>query len=168
MDEVSDSDNVAKALSHDYELFENHWRTSFHKQYTHARNIVVTAFDISMQQAAARMAETSNFLAAKDEHLAQRFSADIPVGRELHQKLWRDLTHHARSQYAVSTPPAQPAVAFAPPPDVEVIVIDSDADEPGGVVRHRTTRGRAVAATHSTTRVGSVCQATHLSDIEGI
>ncbi|KAK3897383.1 hypothetical protein C8A05DRAFT_39064 [Staphylotrichum tortipilum] len=145
MEELSDSDNVAKALGHDYELFENHWRSSFHRQYTYARNIVLTAFDTSMKKAAMRMAEASDFLAAKDEHLASRFSADILIGQELHQKLWQDLARYAQNEFAVIT--TSPALESARPRQVETIIIDSDTDEPGSVVRNHATGGRAVATT---------------------
>ncbi len=156
MERPNNPEVTPKAIGHDYELFfESYWRRGITEQYSFIEDDVLANIDTAIKNGAERMKATAAAIAAKDAHMAKRLANDIPIGKDLNERLWRAIDKHMREKHGVNF--SSGALERSHSPDVEAMIIDSDGDEPEGVAGPNS-RGTSAVETHNETQVCSICQ----------
>ncbi len=160
MDKSNDADNTPKPFGHDWDLHvEKYCRRGMVEQYNYAKNSLLADINTGMKNGAKRMEDAAAVLAAQDRRMADRLANDIPMGKDLDEKLCRDainyMRDYMRNKYGVDI--LSSALESFHAPDVETMAIASNIEE---CIVIRNFGGRSAGESHQgdTTQVSLVCQ----------
>ncbi len=159
MDQSNDADTIPTRFGHDFHLYvEKYCRQGMAEQYNLAKHSLLAFIDIGMKKGANRMEDAAAILATHDGHLAERLVNDIPLGKDLDEKLCRDAINHMRNgmqnKHGVDILSSFLDTPHAP--DVETMTIASSTEE--CIVIRPFRGGSAEESHHDTTQVSLICQ----------